>query len=540
MDTITTSLALLVLVVLGGILERSTPVPVPRPLIQIGFGAIAGLVPHFRIALDPEVFFLLLVPPLLFIDGWRIPADELYADRWVIANMAFGLVVATVLAVGLFIVWLVPGLHPGLAFALAAALAPTDPIAVTSIAQRVAIPRRMMNLLQAESLLNDATGLICLRFAVIFLLTGGFSLGVASATVLWVSIAGLAIGFGVTLAVVRVKTMIVARIGEEPGAQTVISLLIPFVAYLAAEVVSASGLFAAVAAGVAMSRAEASGAALGSTRIQRSATWDSVQFIANGVVFVLLGDQLPTILARARTSATQTGHHGVWWPLMLIFAIFAAMLVVRLVWVWANVILLRRGTRPDRLPVWRLIAATGLAGSRGAITFAGILSLPLVLSYGTALAERDLVILVAMGVIVLSLIAASIGLPLLLRDGTIAIAVEASGETAARSASAVAALAEITRIVALHTGPDERTGLYEAAAARVSSQYLQRLDALGQRTAGATEVKSDASVLRELQIAAVRAERRCVFQLRRQQTIGADDARQLVRELDLLEAHYES
>ena len=138
LHAISTSLALLFLVVLSGILERSSPIP--RPLIQIGFGAIAVLVPQLQIVLDPQVFFLLLVPPLLFIDGWRIPADELFRDRWAILNMAFGLVVATVLAVGLFIGWLMPTLHPGIAIALAAALAPTDPIAVKSIVQRVPIP----------------------------------------------------------------------------------------------------------------------------------------------------------------------------------------------------------------------------------------------------------------------------------------------------------------------------------------------------------------------------------------------------------------
>jgi CPA1 family monovalent cation:H+ antiporter len=206
----------------------------------------------------------------LFIDGWRIPTDELVRDRWTILHMALGLVIATVLVVGAFIARLLPEFPPVAALALAAALAPTDPIAVTSIAERVAIPRRMMNLLQAESLLNDATGLICLRFAIAFLLTGSFSASQATLTFLWVALAGLAIGFGATWAIMRAKTWIAEHTGEEPRAQIVVSLMIPFIAYLLAEAVSASGLFAAVAAGVAMARAEATGAALGATRIQRS------------------------------------------------------------------------------------------------------------------------------------------------------------------------------------------------------------------------------------------------------------------------------
>lgn len=186
-----------------------------------------------------------------------------------------------------------------------------------------------MNILQAESLLNDATGLICLRFAVVFMLTGSFSAFTASTTFLWVAGAGLATGFCVALALARAKAWITARIGEDPGSQIVVSLLIPFIAYLAAEALSASGLFDAVAAGVTMARAEATEVGLGATRIQRGAVWDSVQFIANGIVFVLLGEQLPKILADARATAMQTGHHAPWWPAMLIVAIYGAMLIAR-------------------------------------------------------------------------------------------------------------------------------------------------------------------------------------------------------------------
>ncbi|PIL20933.1 hypothetical protein P775_07145 [Puniceibacterium antarcticum] len=538
MDAIAISLTLLLIVVLSGFVGRSL-IRVPLPLVQIAFGAIAGLAPQLEIDLNPEVFFLLLVPPLLFIDGWRIPTDELVRDRWNILHMALGLVVATVVLVGAFIAWLVPGFPLGAALALAAALAPTDPIAVTSIARRVPIPRRVMNLLEAESLLNDATGLICLRFAVAFLLTGSFSALSASATFFWVAGAGLGVGFVITFAIVKAKTWIAARIGEDPGSQIVVSLLIPFVAYLLAEAVSASGLFAAVAAGVTMARAEATGAALGATRIQRSAVWDSVQFVANGIVFVLLGEQLPLILTKAQSTVADTGHHSLWWPLMLIVAIYAVMFALRLVWVWVSVIVSRRGAQRDTAREWRLIAATALAGSRGAITFAGILTLPVALSDGAPFVQRDLVILIAMGVIVLSLITAAIGLPLLLSSAAGLPPQDRSQERAARTAAATAALSEIARISALHIAPDTEADAYGAAASLVSKLYLQRLEALGRQTEGEATARPDTRVLREVQLAAVRAERKSVFLMRRQKSIGAITARRLVRELDLLEAHYE-
>lgn len=540
MNAITTSLTLMILVVLSGAVSGLVARSVPRPLVQIACGALTGLVPHLQIDLAPDVFFLLLVPPLLFIDGWHIPADELAGDRWTILHMALALVVATVVVVGSFIVWLVPGLPVGAAFALAAALAPTDPIAVTAIAKRLPVPRRMMNLLEAESLLNDATGLICLRFALVFLATGSFSLGQATVTFLWVACAGLATGFVVIWAIVRIKNWIVGRVGEDPGAQIAISLLVPFIAYQVAEALSASGFFAAVAAGVTMARAEQTGAALGATRIQRSAVWDSVQFIANGVVFVLLGAQLPVLLTRARATVLETGHHSLLWLLMLIVAVYAAMLAVRLVWVWASVTLARRGRRLDATPAFRLILATGLAGTRGAVSFAGILTLPVALTSGDTFAERELVILIAMGVIILSLAVAAAGLPLLLRTGAALSPQDRSGEIAGRTASATAALAEIARIGALHAAPDREAELYVAAAAQVSQPYLQRLEVYDESGADPTGAFPKARVLREVQLAAVRAERKSVVQSRRQRLISATVARRMVRELDLLEAHYES
>ncbi|MEO8245031.1 MAG: Na+/H+ antiporter [bacterium] len=538
LDAIITSLTLLGIVVISGVMGRSIAAQVPRPLVQIAFGAVAGLVPQLQIALDPEVFFLLLVPPLLFIDGWHIPSDELVRDRWTILHMAFGLVVATVVAVGAFVVWLLPGLPTGAALALAAALAPTDPIAVTSMAERVPIPRRMMNLLQAESLLNDATGLICPSFAVAFLLTGSFSAVSASVSFLWVAGAGLGVGFGVTWVIVWAKNRIASWIGEDPGSQIVVSLLMPFVAYLAAVGLSASGLFAAVAAGVTMARAEATGGVLGATRIQRSAVWDSVQFIANGIVFVLLGEQLPTILDEAQATIVQTGHHSLWWPLLLIVVIYGAMLALRLVWVWASVALSRRTEGPQAMSFWRLIAATTLAGSRGAITFAGILTLPVALSAGMAFAERDLVILIAMGVIVLSLITAAVSLPLLLPSAAAVSSQDGSGDRAARIAAATAALDEIARIKAQHA--DDKAEVYSTAAAMASRRYLQRIETLDSQTEGEASAQTDDRVLRELQLAAVRAERKSIFAMRRKQTISAAVARRLVRELDLLEAHLET
>jgi CPA1 family monovalent cation:H+ antiporter len=187
-----------------------------------------------------------------------------------------------------------------------------------------------------------------------------------------------------------------------------------------------------------------------------------------------------------------------------------------------------------------MIAGTTLAGSRGAITFAGILTLPIALSTGEAFAERDLAILIAMGVIVLSLVIAAIGLPIVLRHGAVLPAQVGLEEIAAKTAAATAALAEISRIGSLHTTPDKESESYGHAAALVSRQYLHRLDTIGHHSGGEPAVHPHTRARRELQLAAVRAERRSVFLMRRKKAIGATLARRLVRELDLLEAHFET
>jgi len=165
-DTITVALFLLLAVVVSGVFARMFPSLLPLPLVQIAFGAAIASVADLGVELKPEIFFLLFLPPLLFLDGWRIPKEGLFRDKGTILELALGLVVFTVVGVGYFVNWMIPAMPLAVAFALAAIISPTDPIAVAAIASRVPIPRRLMHILEGEALLNDASGLICMRFAV--------------------------------------------------------------------------------------------------------------------------------------------------------------------------------------------------------------------------------------------------------------------------------------------------------------------------------------------------------------------------------------
>jgi CPA1 family monovalent cation:H+ antiporter len=541
LTTITTVLFLLLAVVLSGTLAKA--IRLPLPLVQIGLGAIIALSVVPTVDLKPSIFFLLFLPPLLFLDGWRIPKDDLFRDRAIVLELALGLVVFTVVGVGLLIHWLIPAMPLAVAFALAAVLSPTDPIAVSAIASRAPIPKRMMHILEGESLLNDASGLVCMRFAVAAAVTGAFSLKDAVGAFLWVAIGGVAIGVGVTWTINRAKTLISRRFGEDVSAQILISVLIPFGAYLLAEELHCSGILAAVAAGVTMSFTEQTGQAMALTRVRRSAVWDTIQFVLNGVIFVLLGEQMPSILARAAENVRLTGHEEPWWLVVYVLAISAALAFLRFLWVLASLRLtLFRAARKGQTPPpmsWRLVAAMSVAGVRGAITLAGVLTFPFVLADGGAFPARNLAIFLAAGVIIVSLVVASIALPRLLKG--LELPPEPSKQNAVDKARVAAAHAAIQAIEQTqHDLAEGRSDadLYTEASARVMELYRLRIDRREQGPeAQALGQKLD-QIERRLRLAGLRAERDAVFRLARTRQLDDESARKLIREIDLMEARY--
>lgn len=543
METIALVLFLLLAVVVSGTLARMSPVPVPLPLVQIALGAVIAVFAHSGVDLSPDIFFLLFLPPLLFLDGWRIPKEGLLRDKGTILELALGLVVFTVLGVGFFVHWMIPAMPLAVAFALAAVVSPTDPIAVSAIANRVPIPKRLLHILEGESLLNDASGLVCMRFAVAAALTGTFSPTGAVGTFLWLGLGGVTVGIAVTWGTTVAKNWVSRHFGEETGSQILVSLLIPFGAYLLAEEAHCSGILAAVAAGISMSYAEQTGQALPVTRVRRVAVWDLIQFAANGIIFVLLGEQLPQIATRARALVHDTGHSQWVWLALYAIAVSVALAVLRFVWVWASLrfTLFRAGQRGEyqRVPSWRLIAATSLAGVRGAITLAGVLTLPLTLSDGTPFPDRDLAIFLAAGVIIISLASASLGLPYLLKG--LKLPPEPSyqeEEDRARIAAAEAAIAAIER--ALHQRGDDwgDADVYTDVGARIMELYRQRVRGHSRIGQEGIEARKADAIERKLRLAGLRAERDELYRAARNNELSDELGRRLVREVDLQEARF--
>lgn len=534
-------LFMLAAVIVSAVIVRAVPRAVPTPLVQIALGAAIAAVSDQEVPLNPEVFFLLLLPPLLFLDGWRIPTGDLLRDKGMILELALGLVFFTVIGMGFFIHWMIPTMPYPVAFALAAIVSPTDPVAVSAITARIPVPPRIMHVLEGESLLNDATGLVCFRFAVAAALTGSFALPSAALTFLQLAAVGVVVGVALTAGLMWSKIWVSRRLGEETGSHVLLSLLIPFVVYGAAEHLGGSGILAAVAAGLTMGYVELSGSALAGTRVQRTAVWDTVQFALNGVMFVLLGEQLPAILSDAADAVRESNKSELWWLAVYVLAINVALACLRFAWVWVSLRLSGRndpwGGAWGENPPWRLVAAMSFAGVRGAITLAGVLSLPL-LAGGTPFPARELAIFLAAGVIIVSLLAASIALPRLLRElAPVPMAREAEDVERARQAAAEAAIPAVEAALHEMASGQKDADVYADAAARVMEVYRRRLE--GRTTVeDAERIRQGDEIERRLRLTGLRAERDALFALARARRISDPDSRRLVRELDLLEERF--
>ncbi|MDI7862738.1 Na+/H+ antiporter [Rhizobiaceae bacterium n13] len=542
MDAFTVSLLLIAVVVASSALTRMSPIVVPLPFVQIALGALMASIFDFRVELDPETFLLFLAP-LLFLDGWRIPKEGLLRDKGNIAALAFGLVFFTVVGAGCFIHWMIPAMPLAVAFALAAALSPTDAVAVSAIINRAPLNRRLMQILAGESLLNDASGLVCMRFAVAAVATGAFSISDAFATFLWVAVGGVVMGVSITWLATSGKDWVARRFGEETGSQILISLLIPFAAYILAERAEVSGILAAVAAGIVMSYEERSGQALAITRLRRAAVWDALQFLGNGVIFILLGEQLPTIVSNATEVLRETGEHRQWWLLAYVVAIYGVLIAMRAIWVWCTFRLLRfcmdGAEQQFQMRGWRLVAVTSLCGVRGAVTLAGVLAFPFVLADGSPFPTRDLAIFLAAGVIVLSLVTAKLGLPyVLMGTNTSPEPLRRAMEDKVRIATAQAAIAAVKRRLE-EGGRDERAlALEMEAGTQIIALYRQRIDVLMKTGSDIALAQSVGEAERVLRLVAIRAERAELYRIVRSDHLPDELVRRLIRETDLLESRF--
>ena len=394
---------------------------IPVSLIQVALGLLWSIIFHITIPLETDWFLLLFIAPLLFNDGRRFPKSELWTLRGPILANAVLLVFLTTLLGGWLFHLLIPGLPLAVGFALAAILSPTDPIAVTSIAEQVSLPSAIIHLVSGESLINDASGLIGFKYALAAAVTGTFSLWSATGDFLYTSIVGFVVGF-VVMTGLQMLREVLRRSGiDDPVFNTVLQLMSPFVIYLGAEAIHASGVIAVVTAGVLAHVSENRIVEdLPEQRLLIERTWDIVVYVLNGIVFIILGDELPS----ATKATIADPGTGTWRAIGYVIIVWLILFCLRAVWIYVYGSLNRlsknwRLAHQDAEPVTiKTAIVSGLTGVRGAITLAGVLTIPATISSGAPFPERSLILFVAAGVIVLSLIIAAVALPLISRRGT--------------------------------------------------------------------------------------------------------------------------
>ncbi|WP_460097967.1 Na+/H+ antiporter [Pseudomonas sp. H3_C08] len=538
MQTAYTVLILLMLVSVSRLVGRV--IPLPLPLVQIAAGALlAWPTLGLHVALDPELFLFLFLPPLLFSDGWRMPKREFWQLRGPILTLAVGLVLFTVVGAGYFIHWLLPSIPLPVAFALAAVLSPTDAVAVSAISQN-RLPTPLMHILQGEALMNDASGLVTFKFALVAAITGVFSLTNASLTFVLVALGGLAVGVALSWLVGRLRAWMIARGWDDPATHVVFMLLLPFAAYVLAERLGVSGILSAVAAGMMQSWLDLLPRQT-STRLLNRSVWSLLEFAFNGLIFLLLGLQLPDIIKAV------VSHEPTLWPTLFyrcldVVAIFLALVLLRFVWVqsiWRLSVLLRRLRGKDELtqvPTARSCWLLTVGGVRGAVTLAGVMSVPMLM--GTdAFPERDLLIFIAAGVILLSLISACIALPLLLRG--IEKSPDDKRRQEVRDAWRKTAEAAIHALETEETTPQDaaQAALSAELKARIMSEYRHQLDVFND-SAEAQALAFQMDLLeRRMRLKALRAQRLELYSLSRHHQIGDDVLREVLADLDLSEAN---
>ena len=520
-DSIELLLALLLAATGLAIVARK--IGIPYPILLVLGGLLIGFIPGLpSVELAPDVVFLLFLPPILFAAGYFTSIRDLRKNLRAILLLAVGLVLFTTFLVGAVAKLLVPDMAWAVALTLGTIVSPPDAVASSAVFQRLGVPRRIVTILEGESLLNDATALVAYRFAVIAATVGGFSIVDASTTFLIASVGGIAVGLAFGFA----TTWAVRRVND-PVFSIVITFLAPLLAYLPATTAGLSGVLATVAAGVYVGR-KAPRHMSSEVRLSGVSAWQILLFLINGSVFILIGLQLPTVLQGLSAYSPQA-------LLGLAIAVSAAAILARIVWVFPATYVPRRLSATIRErepePPIRHVALVSWAGMRGVVSLAAALALPI------DFPDRNLVIFLTFAVILATLVGQGLTLPFLIsrlgienRGG-----LESQEEAYARLVASESALVRLDEL-AVET-PDHLELIQN-----LRSQYQHRTQhELQRKHSGEHDEEGEQELIehRQIRMAVLAAERESLLTLRERGAISEEVHRVVERDLDLEELRME-
>jgi monovalent cation/hydrogen antiporter len=517
-------LLLLLFVVAFAALARK--IQVPYPIVLVIAGLILGFVPGIpRISITPDVVFLVVLPPLLYAGAWFTSWRDFSYNIVSILFLAFGLVGFTVWGVAEAANYSFAPFDLKLGVVLGAVVATTDAIAATAIAKNLGLPQRIVDILEGESLVNDATGLLALEFGVAMVVRGETpTVAEGAIRLAWLVGAGIGVGVLIALLVERIE-----RYLDDGPIEITLSIMIPYATYLAAEYAHASGVLAVVACGLYLGRRETQ-LFSPSVRIQAHGFWNSFTFAINGLVFVLIGLQLPFVLSGIHDYSMKT--------LLLYGGLFSALVILlRIAWLFpgafvANIVRRKIFHQNEPMPPIKGIFIIGWTGMRGVVALAAALALPETLSNGAPFPQRNLIIFLTFSVILVTLVVQGLSLPPLIRwlglAGQNTIAAE---EHEARRIMVETALHKIRDLRAEDDSHHLATAYNDAVA-----KYKRRLSALtGQSYAEHGIDAEDQAHVISLALDLLRLERETAVRLRNEGRINDEVLRNLERELDLTE-----
>ncbi|HEY3703418.1 MAG TPA: Na+/H+ antiporter [Terracidiphilus sp.] len=500
---------------------------VSYPIALVVFGLLCSLIPHVpRIVLPPSLVFIVILPPLLYIAAWQTSWREFKYNLVSIAGLAVFLVFFTAIAVAFAARWWLPGFDWRLGFLLGAVVSPTDAVAATSIARKVGMPQQIVDILEGESLLNDATGLLALQFGLDMVVNGTPpSIMHGLLQFAWLTVGGVLVGVLIGFAVTSLERWV-----DDGPVEIALSLVVPYVAYLAGDAVRASGVIAVVSCGLLVSR-QSSRLFSPRVRLQTIAVWDALEFLLNGFVFILLGLQLPHVLAGMKGRSRLD-------DIAVALAFSAVLIALRLAWMfpgaraawWIRTRILRQSYP---MPGLNQLFIIGWTGMRGVVALAAANSLPLTLGDGSPFPQRDFIIFLTFALIVVTIVFQGVSLPSIVRR--VGLAQAGAGlceEGEARRLLLHAAIGFLEER-GKSASDDQERHLYED----LQHQYEHKLTEIDPCGPGGDPAEPQPGLTMErVLLDTIRRERAELSQLRANGRIGDGLYRDLERELDLSES----
>ncbi|HEU4982501.1 MAG TPA: Na+/H+ antiporter [Acidobacteriaceae bacterium] len=529
-----TLLVLVVLVALLAVFARR--LKVPYPIILVLGGLALGFIPWVPdVRLSPTVVFLVILPPLIFASALNTPWREFKFNIISISMLGLGLVIFTVVGVAVFAHLVIPGFDWRTGAVLGALISPTDIIAVSAIAKRVGLPHSVLQVIDGESLINDAAGLLALQFTTALVVSGSVpSLSQGFGQLVWLIVGGVAVGILIAFLVTRFDRLLIGRFSAGTDLQMLVSLATPYFAYLLGEAIGASGVLATVACGLYVGRS-LSETVSSRARLDTRVVWNTVDFALNGFVFIIIGLQLPSILS----GISRNGTIPLDWPRMIGEALLVCAIVIVLRYLWilpgariAHFLRTRLQKQKIRTTSKRELVVMGWSGIRGVLTLAAALSVPFVTDTGTHFPNREAIIFLAYAVILVTLVGQGLTLPALIRR--LGISEPKSEQDEEREARKTMLQFVIQTLRGMDTSEDEIATQAVDQLIRVYDQRLQGISSTSEKQVEAQLDRKYREVARRLRT----AQRRELNRLRNQGRFREATLRRLERELDLMELRW--